>query len=67
VSVDYSRGVVGRDPIAKTMVESFLASYPSYTNEEIHTRMCQAWRGISTADMPITVDEIAHWRAEVVG
>lgn len=65
MSVDYTRGVVGRDPIGKTMVENFLTSYPTETDEEIHARMCKAWRGLSPDPLPITVGEIAHWRQEV--
>jgi hypothetical protein len=67
VNVDYTHGVVGRDPVSKAMVESFLTSYPADTDEEIHARMCRAWRGLSSDPMPITLDEIAHWRAEVAG
>ena len=63
MSVDYTHGVVGRDPVGKTMVENFLASYPHESDVEIHARMCRAWRGLSTEELPVTVTEIAHWRA----
>ena len=64
MSVDYTHGVVGRDPVGKTMVENFLASYPHESDVEIHARMCKAWRSLSPDVMPITVDEIGHWRKE---
>ncbi len=65
MNVDHMHGVTGRDPISKTMVENFLASYPHESDEEIHARMCKAWRGLSPDPLPITVAEIAHWRTEV--
>jgi hypothetical protein len=65
MSIDYTGSVVGRDPIGKTIVESFLAKYPDESDEQIHARMCKAWNSLaSTGDMPVTVDEITHWRAE---
>ncbi|GGN39220.1 hypothetical protein FHR83_006767 [Actinoplanes campanulatus] len=64
MSIDYTGGVAGRDPIGKTMVESFLAQHPNESDEQIHARMCRAWNSVpGSGEMPIPVDEIAHWRA----
>ena len=59
MSVDYTRGVVGRDPVAKTMVETLLGNHPDWSDQQICDRINREY------EQPvIDVAEVAHWRAE---
>jgi hypothetical protein len=50
MSVDYRRGVVGRDPIAKTVTEAMIAAHPDWIDEQVAERINE---------------EVAHWRTQV--
>lgn len=52
--------IVGRDPIAKTIVEDFDRAHPDWTDEQICDRINREY------ETPvITVEEVARWRPEV--
>jgi hypothetical protein len=58
VSVDYTRGVTGRDPIGKTMTETLIAAHPDWTDGQLAERINREY------DTPvIDAQEVAHWRA----
>lgn len=52
--------IIGRDPIAKTIVEAFDAHHPDWTDEQICERINRDY------DKPvITIEEVVQWRAGV--
>lgn len=60
MSIDYTRGVVGRDPVAKTVVASLLVNHPDWSDQQICDRINREY------ETPvIDVAEVAHWRQEV--
>ncbi|MFI5895639.1 hypothetical protein ACIA5D_36645 [Actinoplanes sp. NPDC051513] len=63
---DVFEPITGRDPVAKTMVESFVASYPSESNEQIAERIRRAGRsmGGDLGDV-MTAEIVARWRPEM--
>jgi len=52
--------IVGRDPVAKTMTAAMVKAHPDWTDEQVADRINREY-----ADPVITVEEVAHWRAEV--
>ncbi|WP_045740815.1 hypothetical protein [Actinoplanes rectilineatus] len=60
MSVDYTGGVVGRDPVAQTVVQAMAARYPSSTDQEIADRINRQYE-----EPVIDAAEVAHWRQEV--
>lgn len=60
MTVDYTRGVVGRDPVAKVIVRDLLAAHPGWSDAQVSDRINQEY-----TSPVITVDEVAHWRREV--
>lgn len=58
MSVGYTRGVVGRDPVAKTITQSLIAAHPDWDDVQVTERINQEY-----TNPVITVEEVAHWRA----
>lgn len=50
---------VRRDPLGKTIAETFIERHPDWTDQQIAERVNQDCGPV------ITCDEVAHWRAEV--
>lgn len=62
---DVFEPVTHRDPVGKTMVESFAAMYPAETDRQIYERIERAWRSAgSRAELPMTLDAVTRWRTE---
>lgn len=58
--------IVGRDPLEKTIVESFATKYPDLSDDELCERMRKAARsmGADLGDL-ITPEIVAKWRPAV--
>lgn len=59
MSVDYTQGVTGRDPLGKTLVEALLDSHPDWSDQQIADRINQ-----ECGEPAMTVDEVAYWREQ---
>lgn len=57
MSVDHSRGVVGRDPVSKTVTEAMAAAHPDWTDQQVADRINQEYE-----NPVIDAAEVAHWR-----
>lgn len=57
---DYAHGVVGRDPLGKTITNLMVGNHPDWPDEQIADRI-----NCNYEEPVITVDEVAHWRAEM--
>ncbi|BAL87237.1 hypothetical protein AMIS_20170 [Actinoplanes missouriensis 431] len=53
-------GIVGRDPVGKTIVEEFAANHPDWSDEQICDRINREY-----TEPVITVAEVTQWRPEV--
>ncbi|MFI5938077.1 hypothetical protein [Actinoplanes sp. NPDC051494] len=61
-----SEPIMGRDPLEKTMVESFVREYPQESDEQIAERMSRAARSLGgDLDELVTAEIVARWRPEV--
>lgn len=49
--------IVGRDPIAKTLVEQMIAAHPDWTDAQVAERINREYE-----DAIINAAEVAHWR-----
>jgi hypothetical protein len=57
MSVDYMRGVTGRDPLGKTLVAALLNRHPDWSDEHVAARINREY------ETPvIDAAEVAHWR-----
>lgn len=64
MSVDpFEHEIVGRDPIAKTMVQGFAADNPDLSDAELCERILKAGRsmGANLSDV-MTPEIVAYWR-----
>jgi hypothetical protein len=52
--------VVGRDPVAKTVVEAMTTTHPDWSDQQIADRI-----NLEYTSPVIDTAEVAHWRAEV--
>ncbi len=60
MSVDYTRGVTGRDPVHKTVVRSLTEAHPDWSDQQVADRINEEY------DEPvIDAAEVAHWRKEI--
>lgn len=57
MSVDYSQGVTGRDPVAKTVTEALIAAHPDWSDEQVAERINREY-----ATPVIDAQEVAYWR-----
>lgn len=49
-----------RDPIGKTITETFIEAHPDWSDQQIADRV-----NAEAGGQLLDVDEVAHWRAEV--
>ncbi|MGK5682442.1 hypothetical protein [Actinoplanes sp. URMC 104] len=58
---------MSRDPVAKTIVEAFTATYPHETDEQLYARIMRAAKSASNpnAEIPMTVQTVTYWRTQV--
>jgi hypothetical protein len=62
----YEGTITHRDPLTKTMVESFAAQYPDLSDVELCERILQAARGLGgdlSSDV-MSPEIVAYWRAK---
>jgi hypothetical protein len=53
-------GIVGRDPVGKTVTEAMYAAHPDWSDQQITDRINQEYN-----TPVITVGEVTDWRPEV--
>lgn len=58
MNIDYTRGVVGRDPIGKTITETLIEAHPDWSDQRIAARV-----NVEAGSQVMDAAEVAHWRA----